>query len=76
MSGPNNAHGFLWERGEEYRQSVIRKAVLLGFQAYEYNTHGATLWAFMHEGKERNHYGTIYGAAYDFLRLNNLTHLI
>ncbi len=64
-------HGSQWAREEEYRQSVIRKALLLGFSAEEYSeaNHLRPFWRFTFEGKQRQQYASLYSAAFDYLRL-------
>lgn len=70
-------HGPQWDRDEEYRQSVIRKALLLGFSCRERPlfTHegrkpGSIEFDF--EGTVRVGYASIYSAAYEFLRLSKI----
>jgi hypothetical protein len=65
-----------WHRDEEYRQSVIRKALLLGFSCEEYRgAHkgdGSLLhpkWSFNFEGARHEGYASCYSAAFDYLRL-------
>ncbi len=79
---PPSIHGPQWDRDEAYRQSVIRKALLLGFSAEEYEERlmvfgGDTItrWRFTHEGKRREHYASCYSAAWEYLRLLKCEHL-
>jgi hypothetical protein len=78
-------HGPQWDRDEEYRQSVIRKALLLGFECEEYmvpyvsNRHvnpvefgEKPMYRFKHGDLTRGSYGSIYSAAFDYLRLVGL----
>ncbi len=74
-----------WYRDEAFRQSVIRKALLLGFSCEEYNVapyheddrrvEHHTYYRFPFEGAYRVGYASIYSAAFDFLRLCKLEHL-
>ena len=71
--------GHLFNSDEHFRQGVIRKAVMLGFEAYEYrvsSTTGEKRWAFVLDGRRHDAYPQLYNAALDWLRLNYLTHLI
>jgi hypothetical protein len=63
-----------FEQDEEFRQSVIRKALLLGFCAGEWDEACNNRWAFMFEGKLRTGYCSCYSAAYDYLRLLKIPH--
>jgi hypothetical protein len=78
-------HGPQWDRDEEYRQSVIRKALLLGFECEKYmvsyivDRHKnpiefgeSPMYRFTYEDSVRNSYGSIYSAAFDYLRLVGL----
>lgn len=67
-------HGPQWDRDEEFRQSVIRKALLLGFsccsdQIGTSPAHTGTWYHFYLEGRPYYGYMSIYSAAYDYLRL-------
>lgn len=73
-----NDLGHLWRRDEEYRQSVIRKALLMGFSCEEYEVGrmsslgaGPTYkrWRFMFDSSQRDGYNSLYSAAFDYLRL-------
>jgi hypothetical protein len=71
-----SVHGAQWDRDEEYRQSVIRKALLLGFECEEYELvaisigeYKASGWRFMFDGIMRTNYPSCYSAAFDYLRL-------
>jgi hypothetical protein len=77
-------HGPQWDRDEAFRNSVIRKAVMLGFEAryaerriftHSENTDTIKLWEFDFDGKTRSGYHSLYSAAFDFMRLNNLEYL-
>jgi hypothetical protein len=69
-------HGAQWYRDEEYRQSVIRKALLLGFSAVENKGLFAnTMWSFTLQGKIYGYYTSCYSAAYGYLRLIEQEHL-
>ncbi len=93
-SGGNDMsiHGPQWDRDEEFRQSVIRKAMLLGFECEEHPVsarpyqHNTTRigqadivtewrWRFTLESETYTGYASIYSAAYEFLRLQGLSHL-
>lgn len=63
-----------WHRDEEYRQSVIRKALLLGFECqhrprYTHNGREEGSYEFVLNGETYRSYGSIYSAAYEYLRL-------
>lgn len=63
-----------WHQDEEWRQRVIRQAVLLGFSAYEYflfdnGEDRNSRWGFRFDGIRREGYTTLYGAAFDYMRL-------
>lgn len=74
---------------EEFRQRVVRQALLLGFSAEEYSeeiitNHRTTpvtfasrpRWRFMFEGHMRTQYGSLYAAAFDYCRLMGLPNSI
>jgi hypothetical protein len=78
MTEHPSVHGPRWDRDEAYRQSVIRKALLLGFSAEDYSDPDylqSKWWSFIFEGHRRTGYASLYSAAYDFLRLNHLEYL-
>ena len=71
-----------WQRDEEFRQSVIRKALLLGFACEEDNDLSQHMpagelcrFSFRHWNEKANMtyvhtgYASIYAAAWDYLRL-------
>lgn len=70
-------HGPQWDRDEEYRQSVIRKAMLLGFECRQVGSFPGEMprYEFEMKGQVFHHYASIYSAAYEFLRLQGLSHL-
>lgn len=71
MSDP----GPQWRRDEEFRQSVIRKALLLGFECEELPSGDVYPWyQFTWEGYSRGRYRSKYSAADDYLRLMKIPH--
>ncbi len=70
-------HGPQWDRDEEFRQSVIRKALLLGFEAHQIGPSPGKLpkYQFTLYGNTYGHYASMYSAAYEFMRLKGLSHL-
>lgn len=65
-----------WYRDEEFRQRVIRQAILLGFEASEeFMPSGLSsekaqfVWRFNFEGHTRGNYSSLYTAALEYLRL-------
>lgn len=75
-------HGARWAEEEAFRQGLIRKAMLLGFTATEYKSYHLqsnsyrTYWQFTHNGELCTQYGSLYSAAYEFMRLNGYTQFI
>jgi hypothetical protein len=80
-SDPNDGN-VLFNRDEEFRQTVIRQAIMLGFEAEEYTVErphstvhrimGGTQarWRFKaHDGEFYGAYSSVYSAAFDYLRL-------
>lgn len=77
-TSPNDGNA-LFNRDEEFRQTVIRQAIMLGLQAEEYNhdmVSGQKLivtkrWRFKSptDSEFYGAYSSLYSAAFDYLRL-------
>lgn len=70
----SSIHGPQWDRDEEYRQSVIRKALLLGFECHDTGVAHRRFWFTLND-LHYSGYASQYSAAYEFLRLQGLSHL-
>ena len=64
----------------EHREKIIRRALMLGFTATNLPREGSTYtpwtkedswrkWSFTCEGRQYGTYNSVYGAAWDYLRI-------
>lgn len=77
-TSPNDGN-VLFNRDEEFRQRVIRQALMLGMQAEEYNTAGTSVpdrtrsqyirWRFKYKEAWYFAYPSLYSAAFEYLRM-------